>query len=241
MDKFTILEIMQITGVSKRTLHYYDSINILKPQKNKENGYRIYTREDLIKLQKIMFFKQVGLTLNEIKEIINKDNAGVKLELVQHKEMLEQKINKLEETLENVKKIIAGDNVEKTIFQNNEVYDIQRQYEEEAKIKYGATEEYKNFQKNFVDGVAHEQELATIYRELYMLIDTPAESAEVQKVIAKLFTTLHKIMGCTQEVFYYICLGYVEDIRFRKYFEKFGERDLPIFILEAAKVYTNMI
>ncbi|AIK35255.1 merR HTH regulatory family protein (plasmid) [Bacillus pseudomycoides] len=66
----TVKDIVQITGITKRTLQYYDKINLLKPISLKENGYRIYDRNSLAKLQTILFFKKMDFSLKEIADIL---------------------------------------------------------------------------------------------------------------------------------------------------------------------------
>ncbi len=66
----TVKDIVQITGITKRTLQYYDKINLLKPIYLKENGYRIYDRNSLAKLQTILFFKKMDFSLKEIADIL---------------------------------------------------------------------------------------------------------------------------------------------------------------------------
>lgn len=70
---YTIKDIMKITGVTKRTLHYYDEIGLLSPKKNNKN-YRIYEQQDLEKLQKILVFKSLDLDISKIKQFISYDN-----------------------------------------------------------------------------------------------------------------------------------------------------------------------
>ena len=62
-----IKEVAQLTGVSVRTLHHYDAINLLKPDQLTEAGYRLYSDTNLLRLQQILFFKELGFPLKEIK------------------------------------------------------------------------------------------------------------------------------------------------------------------------------
>lgn len=236
MEKFTILEIMQITGISKRTLHYYDSIGLLKPNKNKENGYRVYSKKDLIRLQQILFFKETGLELKEIAKVIDSGSECQKKVLNNQKALLEKKISKLEETLMNVKKVLNNEYVE--IFDNEIIKNLDEQYAKEAEILYGDTAEYNYFNSNKANfDKTLEVEMENIYITLAVNIDKNPADEIVQKEISNLYSYMKKIMNCSLEVFGYICQGYVADPRFRSYFNKYGQEKLPEFILEASKVY----
>lgn len=68
---YTVIELARLAGVSKRTLHYYDEIGLLKPSFLKENGYRFYAEKELLKLQQILFFRELEFPLEEIARIIN--------------------------------------------------------------------------------------------------------------------------------------------------------------------------
>lgn len=68
--QYSLKQIMDITGVTKRTLHYYDEIGLLKVQKN-ENNYRVYNQNDLVRLQKILLLKNLDMSIKEIYEVID--------------------------------------------------------------------------------------------------------------------------------------------------------------------------
>jgi DNA-binding transcriptional MerR regulator len=69
-----ISEVAKLTGITVRTLHYYDEIGLLKPSEITEAGYRLYSREDLEILQQILFFRELDFPLSQIKEIMNNPN-----------------------------------------------------------------------------------------------------------------------------------------------------------------------
>lgn len=72
--EYTVKSLAKLAGISSRTLRYYDEINLLKPCRVNSSGYRIYGEEEVDTLQQIMFYKEMGLPLEKIKEIIsNKD------------------------------------------------------------------------------------------------------------------------------------------------------------------------
>ena len=103
-----INEVAKVSRVSSRTLHYYDEIGLLRPTKL-ENGYRVYTENDLDKLQQILFYKFLGFKLSKISEILN--NKSNKLEILEEQRQLilkeksryEQILNTIENTIKSYK------------------------------------------------------------------------------------------------------------------------------------------
>ena len=75
----TISQVAELTGISTRTLQYYDEIGLLKPSELTQSGYRLYNDEALQKLQQILFFKELGFKLKDINEILLKPDFGKRL------------------------------------------------------------------------------------------------------------------------------------------------------------------
>ncbi len=91
----TVKRVSDFTGISARTLHYYDEIGLLKPSKFTDAGYRLYDDEALQTLQQILFFKELDLPLKEIKEIMDNPNFDKSHALESHKRLLILKRNRL--------------------------------------------------------------------------------------------------------------------------------------------------
>ena len=83
-----ISEVAKLSGVTVRTLHYYDEIGLLNPSETTEVGYRMYSNKDLETLQQILFFRELDFPLNEIKEIMKNPNYDKNEALNKHKELL---------------------------------------------------------------------------------------------------------------------------------------------------------
>ena len=101
-----INEVVKLTGVSARTLQYYDKIGLLIPEKQ-DNGYRDYTHENLEKLQKILFYKFLKFKLNDIKELLKGDIDNLKI-LEQQRELVLKEKEKFEVILKNIEKTIKN-------------------------------------------------------------------------------------------------------------------------------------
>ena len=124
-----------------RTLHYYDQIGLLTPSRQKENNYRRYDTTALLRLQQILFYKQMGFELGSIKNILDQPQFDYQNALLQHRDALrikleqtQQLINTIDRTLDQLKG--------KNIMSNNEYFtgfsdEQQEVYEKEAQEKWG--------------------------------------------------------------------------------------------------------
>ena len=141
----TVNEVSKLTGVSIRTLQYYDKINLLKPSRYTESGYRLYDDTALETLQQILLFKELEFPLKEIKEIISEPDFDRALALEQQITLLTLKKEHLENLIEFAREIqLTG--VRKMDFS---VFDTKKmdEYAKQAKEKWGHTAEYKEFEQ----------------------------------------------------------------------------------------------
>src|SRR5690606_19326411 len=105
--EYTVQKLAQLAGVSTRTLRYYDEIDILKPARINSSGYRIYSQAEVDRLQQIMFYRELGLPLEQIKAIVTSSDFNSVLALKQHREQLLDRRKQLERLITNVDKTIA--------------------------------------------------------------------------------------------------------------------------------------
>lgn len=128
--EYTIQNLANLAGISTRTLRYYDEIQILKPARVNSSGYRIYGVNEIDKLQQIMFYRELGLNLDRIKEIVGAPTFDKSSALKEHHEQLLAKRNQLN---------ILITNVEKTILLS------------EGKINMRNQEKFKGFKKQIIE------------------------------------------------------------------------------------------
>jgi len=115
MATYTVKQLARLSGVSIRTLHHYDTIGLLKPAFTGENRYRYYGREELLRLQDILFHRELGVPLREIGKLLDlqgRDRAAV---LAGHREWLDQRIKRSRQLLRTVDRTIAELNGEGTM------------------------------------------------------------------------------------------------------------------------------
>ncbi len=106
----TIKEVSEITGASIRTLRYYDEIGLLKPTELSAAGYRLYDKKELEKMQEIMFFRELEVPLEEIKEIMENPNYDKKQALLVQRSLLERKRDRLNGIIQLITDVMEGIN-----------------------------------------------------------------------------------------------------------------------------------
>lgn len=135
-----VKEVAELVGVSIRTLHHYDQIGLLSPKEITDSGYRLYSEENLETLQQILFFKELGFTLKEIKKIINSPSFNRQEALILQRKMLIEKRNKVDKMIETIDKTIkhmAGE-IQMTNEERFEGINVGfNQFEEEARLRWG--------------------------------------------------------------------------------------------------------
>ena len=223
-----INEVVKLTGVSARTLQYYDKIGLLIPEKQ-DNGYRDYTHENLEKLQKILFYKFLKFKLNDIKELLKGDIDNLKI-LEQQRELVLKEKEKFEVILKNIEKTIKNYKGEQTMtieekFNGFKKEDLNK-YENQAVEKYGkdTIEESKKRQSGREEIVT--EEFNEVFRSMAKFKDENVDVAEkeVQSKVEDLYNNMNEYaFDCSIEVFSYIGKGYVHNPEFKKNIDKFGE------------------
>lgn len=105
----TISQVASLTGISTRTLQYYDEIDLLRPSELTPSGYRLYDDEALQKLQQILFYKELNFKLNEIKEILQKPEYDKIEAFKKQKKLLSLKRNRIDKLIALLEKLEKGE------------------------------------------------------------------------------------------------------------------------------------
>src|SRR5512147_2760804 len=130
---FTVKQLSKLAGVTPRTLHHYDEIGLLKPSRVGDNGYRYYGEESLLQLQQILFYRELGIPLEEIKKIMGRRDFDVLGALYSHKDALKKqmaRLNRLINTVDNTINHLKG-NMEMSNKQLFEAFSDEQQAENE--------------------------------------------------------------------------------------------------------------
>ena len=166
----TVKDVSEITGISIRTLRYYDEIGLLKPTELTEAGYRLYDNKALEKLQEIMFFRELEIPLIDIKKIMDNPNYDKERALLAQKSLLEQKRNRLNGIIELITDVMKGVNTMSFgAFGNEEVQKMvnhtlscmSKESLDEQVQKYGSMEKYEEY---LISGFANERATADLLK-----------------------------------------------------------------------------
>ena len=138
----SVKEVSQLSGVSVRTLHYYDEIDLLKPSVVAENGYRYYNRDAVVRLQEILLYRELDFPLKKIKEIVGQPGYDKVQALRDQIKLLELKRSRLEAVIAHAKALQMEE--EEMSF---EAFDqkAMEEFQQEAQARWGQTEAYQAF------------------------------------------------------------------------------------------------
>lgn len=243
----TVKAVADLAGVSVRTLHHYDEIGLLKPGQVSASGYRLYDEADLERLQQVLFFKELGFGLSEIKAIIDSPGFDRRQALLEHRRLLEERrerINRLigsvDRTLEAMERGTRMD--EKQLFEGFD----QSQYEEEARQRWGHTDAYKESQRRVkgytkADWAAIQQESGEIYQGLAALMDRDPGDPEVQALVARHHRQINdRFYTCGPEIYRGLAEMYVADERFTAFYEQIRP-GMAQFLSRAMLIYAEQL
>ena len=226
--KRTVSETAKLTGVSVRTLHYYDEIGLLKPSEVSEAGYRFYDDEALGTLQQILFYRELGFSLEQTGRILNAPDYDRTQALRQHRQLLLMKRKRLDDMLRLVDETIGG----KTMYDQKpkptqeELEAVKAEYAREAAERWGNTEaflESREKHSHYTPDQEHEikEEMEEIFRAFGVCEDPAGHEAQaLVKRWQDHITRYH--YRCTDDIL--ACLGqmYAADPRFRENLDRYG-------------------
>ena len=204
-----INEAAKLTGVTVRTLHYYDQIGLLRPETVTDTGYRLYGEKDLERLSQILFFRELDFTLAQIKDMLDSPSFDRKEALRAQHELLTKKKERLERLIDLTKRRMEG-NAEMSFreFNKEEIERCKEKYAQEAEERWGElTQKGNSIMQAFADcrGLS-------------------PESEEVQELAARWQAYISSsYYDCTDEILEGLGLMYTSDERFRQNIDHFGE------------------
>ena len=237
----TVNEVSKLTGVSIRTLQYYDQIGLLKPAEYTESGYRLYDDAALEKLQQILLFKELEFPLKDIKDIVTRSDFDKKKALDQQIELLELR----KEHIENLITMCRGlktrgvRHLDFTAFDSNKL----DEYAKRAKEQWGTTVEYKEFAEKSKGRSKQDEEnimadFMKVFEEFGAMKDKDPASAEVQQQVKKLqaFITDH-FYKCSDEVLFGLGKMYAAGGEFTENIDRAGGEGTADYVNRCIKIY----
>ena len=237
----TVNEVSKLTGVSIRTLQYYDKIGLLHPAKYTEAGYRLYNDAALETLQQILLFRELEFPLKDIKEIISRPDFDRSKALEQQIKLLTLKKEHIENLIDLAKGIkLLG--VRKLKF---EAFDTSKidEYAAQAKASWGKTPAYKEFEEKSRGRTKEEdkkiyQGMIDIFVEFGQIRNTEPSSKDAQALVKKLqdYITEH-MYTCTKKILSGLGKMYAGDGDFTKNIDSYGGEGTAEFTSQAIEIY----
>lgn len=251
---YTVKKLSELSGVTVRALHFYEEAGLLKPAYYGSNSYRYYEEKELLQLQQILFLKELGLTLNQIRKILGKSDFDQIAALRSHSQALSrewEKIGRLLKTIDKTIKHLQG----KKKMKDKEIFDgfhialvkveEKKPYSEAVKL---VIQSVKNPTKNAEDikkrGEAYYDHIVktahAIFKELAQCIENGLDPAAdvVQKIIEMHHAFMEKTHDATKEVYQAYATLYAQHSEFRKQLDPFHPR-LAEFMSEAMKIFAD--
>lgn len=237
-DMLTVKEVSSLTGVSVRTLHYYDAIGLLKPQKVTEAGYRLYGGAELSRLQNILLFRELQFPLKEIKEILDSQNFNPQEAIAQQIELLELQYKHIGELISFAREIQnkGVKTVNFDVFNKTEL----EQYKEEVRERWGNTHAFKEYEQRNASKTGFSNEFMSLFSEFGALQSKdPAEKCVQDKVHALQSFITENFYTCTDEILMGLGEMYVSDERFKQNIDSAGGEGTAEFVKQAISCYCN--
>ncbi|WP_334072759.1 MULTISPECIES: MerR family transcriptional regulator [Paenibacillus] len=250
--EYTIQKLGQLAGVSTRTLRYYDEIGILKPARINSSGYRIYGQDEVDRLQQILFYRELGFSLEQIGSIVNDPSFDGARALKEHRERLLERRQQLDALIANVDKTIAmkegrtkmTDREKFEGFKQKLVEDNEVKFGKEIREKYGEDAVNRSNAKVLNMTEEEHQELQRLEREMFSALQTGMAAGDPAGEAAQQAADLHKRWltfywdQYSAEAHVGLAEMYVADERFKTYYDKNGPGTAE-FLRDAVLIYTG--
>ncbi len=230
MTAYTVKQLAKLAGVSVRTLHHYDHIGLLRPSSRTPAGYRLYQRADLVRLQQILFFKELDFSLAEIRTILDDPDFDEVKALEDHRQLLKQRAARIALLINNIDKTIHR-LTENTMpltdaelyegFTNAEILEMKQEVQEryDPELIDISNKNVRNMSKTQFQNVKEEGE--NIASAMAELMDKDVASPEVQVLIARHHALNEQFYPTSAEMYRGLGQMYTQDDRFRVYYDKY--------------------
>jgi DNA-binding transcriptional MerR regulator len=243
---YTINQLASMAGVSVRTLHYYDQIGLLKPSSVSANGYRLYEIEALLRLQQILFYREMEMKLEQIRAILDRTDFDVLTALSAHKNALQARAERLKRLLQTIDNTIdqlkgrksmnekglfegfSEEVQEKYVLEAEQIYDPETVKASNRRWKAYSPEEKKRI---LGDSKA-------VYTNLAAEMSKGVASVEVQSIIAHWHRNMQFFWSPNDEQLVGLAELYCGDKRFRANLDRL-DPNLAGFMRDAVKVYVK--
>ncbi|MED4571292.1 MerR family transcriptional regulator [Brevibacillus agri] len=250
--EYTVQKLGLLAGVSTRTLRYYDEIGLLKPARINSSGYRIYGQAEVDRLQQILFYRELGVSLEEIKEIVSSPIFDAVQALREHRAKLLDKRAQLDRLIANVDLTLAQREGTKTMtdkqkfegFKQQLIDDNEKQYGQEIRAKYGDEQVDRSNRKLKEMTEEEYNRLEQLNAELHKTLEEAFATGDPGSELAQKAADLHRQWltfywdSYSKEAHAGVAQMYVDDPRFTAYYDK-TQPGLAAFLRDAVVIYTQ--
>lgn len=231
----TVKEVSKLTGVSVRTLHYYDAIGLLKPAKVTDAGYRLYDDAALARLQTILLYRELQFPLKTIREILSSEQFDTAEALSQQIRLLELQYNHLGNLITYAREIQKKGvkEMDFTVFDNKEI----EKYKSEVKERWGNTAAYQESETRKASDDAPQQ-MMEIFKRFAALRHLPPENEAVQALVHELQQHItDNYYTCTKDILCGLGELYVNDERFHHNIDLAAGEGTAAFASQAIAIF----
>ena len=253
--EYNISQLSKLSGVSARTLRYYDEINLLHPSRTNEAGYRFYGDKEVNLLQQILFYRERGLSLKKIRFILYDENFDMLKALNEHLTELENRRERLSKLIDTVKDTIASvkgefimcDSEKFEAFKKDVVDQYEKLYGEEAREKYGDSEVDMAVNKVLSLSKEDYEKFQTLGKKVMEALKAAVISkASPESETGRSVASLHKEWlgyswkDYTEQKHKGVVSLYVQDERFKKYYDR-EQNGCADFLLAAVDFWAEKL
>ncbi len=250
--EYTVQKLGQMAGISTRTLRYYDEIGILKPARINSNGYRIYGQAEVDRLQQILLYRQMGVNLDVIQDILSSKTfdelAALKdhlVKLLAQRQQIDMLINNVEKTIESREgRRIMKDNEKFEGLKKKLVEDNEKKYGQEIKEKYGEEAVTASNAKLMNMTEAQYAEYEKLGQEVLDTLEQAFATGDPAGELGQRTADLHRQWlsytwgSYSKEAHAGLAQMYVDDERFTAFYDK-KQPGLAVFLRDAIHIYTS--
>ncbi|AWE08420.1 MerR family transcriptional regulator [Lysinibacillus sp. 2017] len=249
-----INELVKLSGVTARTLRYYDEIGLLKPSKVWENGYRYYSQEDIDRLQQILFYRELDFKLEEIKMLLDDSRFDVKVALQEQQKLLQKKRNYLDDLIDTIERTIQSMEGEITMtneqkfekFKEQLINDNEQKFAQEIREKYGEEEVLASYGKMKTMTEGQYEAAQQLESQLFERLKEAMVQGDAQSEISMEVVELHKRWlsfywtKYTKEAHVGLAQMYINDERFITYYNSRVGNGATLFLHDAIMAYSAL-
>ena len=252
--EYTVQKLARMAGISSRTLRYYDEIGLLRPSRINSSGYRIYGQKEVDRLQQILFYRELGVSLEDIRDIITGPAFSAAGALREHREKLLAKREQLDLLIANVEKTISAeegrfkmsDKEKFEGFKQKVIDENERKYGKEIREKYGDEQVDRSNQK--VKNMTKEQyaQVEKLGEDVITTLEKAFATGDPAGELAQQAADLHRQWltffwdSYTKEAHAGVAQMYVDDERFTAYYDR-KQPGTAAFLRDAVFIYTGMV